>query len=123
MNTRNLPTGFSVAQTVSAITAILLLAGCTGIRTEGEKRAHQDLEAVRQKYRPGEERPALPKLETNAPLHDFLLFAMLNQPQVEAAYFDWAASVRRITVERSLPDPRLTFQTDIADTVMSAVPV
>ena len=122
MNTRNLPTGFSVAQTVSAITAILLLAGCTGIRTEGEKRAHQDLEAVRQNYRPGDEWPALPKLETNAPLHDFLLFAMLNQPQVEAAYFDWAASVRRITVERSLPDPRLTFRSDIADTVMSAVP-
>jgi outer membrane protein TolC len=57
----------------------------------------------------------LPKLDTNAPLHDFPLFAMLNQPQVEAAYYDWAASVRRITVERSLPDPRLTFSSDISD--------
>lgn len=47
---------------------------------------------------------------------------MLNQPQIEAAYFEWDASVRRITVERSLPDPRLAFQSDIADAVMSAVP-
>ena len=47
---------------------------------------------------------------------------MLNQPKIEAAYFEWDASVRRITVERSLPDPRLTFQSDIADAVMSAVP-
>lgn len=98
------------------------LVGCVGVPTEGEKKAHQDQESVEQVYRPAGERPALPPLSTNAPLHDFLLFAMLNQPQVEAAYFDWAASVRRITVERSLPDPRLTFQSDIADAVMSAVP-
>jgi outer membrane protein TolC len=104
------------------IIAATVLSGCVGVRTEGEKRARQDQETVGQGYRPGGERPALPKLDTNAPLHDFLLFAMLNQPQVEAAYFDWAASVRRITVERSLPDPRLTFQSDIADTVMSLMP-
>lgn len=106
----------------SVIVAVTFLSGCVGMRTEGEKRARQDHETVGQVYRPGGERPALPKLDTNAPLHDFLLFAMLNQPQVEAAYFDWASSVRRITVERSLPDPRLTFQSDIADTVMSLMP-
>jgi outer membrane protein TolC len=77
---------------------------------------------VGEAYRPQNNRPALPTLETNASLSNFLQFAILNQPQVEAAYFDWAASVRRITVERSLPDPRLTFQSDIADTVMSLMP-
>ena len=64
----------------------------------------------------------MPKLEPNAPLQDFLLFAVLNQPQVEATYYDWVASVRRITVERSLPDPRLTFQADITNLVMSLMP-
>ena len=96
--------------TVSAIAVVVLLSGCVGVRTEGEKRTRTEQESVGQIYRPGGERPALPKLGTNAPLHDFLLYAMLNQPQVEAAYFDWAAFVQRITVERSLPDPRLTFQ-------------
>lgn len=106
----------------SAIAGVALLTGCVGVRTDGERRAQQAQATVEQSYRPTGERPPLPKLDTNASLHDFLLFAMLNQPQVEAAYFDWAASVRRITVERSLPDPRLTFQSDIADMVMSAMP-
>src|SRR5205814_8115601 len=59
---------------------------------------------------------------SNDGLSNFLAFAMLNQPQVEAAYFDWASSIERITVERSLPDPRLTFQSDIANVVMSLIP-
>ena len=108
--------------TASVIFAVTFFSGCVAMRTEGERRARQDQEAVGQVYRPSGERPTLPKLDTNAPLHDFLLFTMLNQPQVEAAYFDWVASVQRITVERSLPDPRLTFQSDIADTVMSLMP-
>jgi cobalt-zinc-cadmium efflux system outer membrane protein len=47
---------------------------------------------------------------------------MLNQPRVEAADYDWLASVERITVERSLPDPQLTFESDIADMVMTVMP-
>lgn len=114
--------GFLSLLGASMLVALSLLTGCVGIRTEGEKRAQQDQESVGQVYRPAGERPVLPSLTTSAPLHDFLLFAMLNQPQVEAAYFDWAASVRRITVERSLPDPRLTFESDIADMVLTLMP-
>jgi outer membrane protein TolC len=47
---------------------------------------------------------------------------MLNQPRVEAAYYDWAASVERITSARSLPDPQLTFQADIQDILTSLMP-
>jgi outer membrane protein TolC len=108
--------------TASVLVVVALLAGCAGVETDGEKRARLTQASVGQVYRPRGERPALPKLDPNAPLQDFLLYAMLNQPQIEAAYFDWAASVQRITVERSLPDPRLTFQSDIADTVMTLMP-
>lgn len=113
---------FRLLPTVSALVIALLLTGCVGMRTEGEKRAQQDQESVGQVYRPSGERPTLPRLDTNAPLHDLLLFAMLNQPQVQAAYYDWAGSVRHITVERSPPDPRLTFSSDISDMVMSLMP-
>lgn len=102
--------------------AIVSLAGCKGISTPGERKARADLGSVGEAYRPQNQRPALPTLQTNASLSNFLQFAILNQPQVEAAYFDWASSVRRITVEHSLPDPRLTFQSDIADMVMSLMP-
>lgn len=104
------------------VLAAILLVGCKGIPTQGERQARQDLKAVGEVYRPQNQRPALPTLTTNASLSNFLHFAVLNQPQVEAAYYDWAASVQRITVERSLPDPRLTFESDIADMVMSLMP-
>ena len=104
------------------ITVALLLAGCTGTPTEGETHARHDQAAVGHAYRPSGRRPDLPSLDATSPLNEFLLFAILNQPRVEAAYFDWAASIERITVERSLPDPRLTFQADIADVVMFVMP-
>ena len=102
--------------------ATIVMTGCKGIPTQGERKARRDLESVAESFRPQNQRPVLPTLTTNASLSNFLHFAVLNQPQVEAAYYDWATSVRRITVERSLPDPRLTFQSDIADTVMSLMP-
>jgi outer membrane protein, heavy metal efflux system len=102
--------------------ATLALIGCVGIRTPGEKAARSDLQRIETQFRPDGFKPALPNLSTNSPLQDYLQFAALNQPQVEAAYFDWAAFVQRITVERSLPDPRLTFEADIADVVMTLMP-
>src|SRR6185369_8227689 len=101
---------------------VILLTGCKGLPTQQEGKARQDLNTIGDIYRPHRERPALPTLQTNSGLSNFLAFAILNQPQVEAAYFDWAASIEAITHERSLPDPRLTFESDIADAVMSLMP-
>src|SRR5882672_4178352 len=99
-----------------------VLSGCRGFPTHSERAARQNLKAVGAAYRPENQRPALPALQTNASLSNFLMFAVLNQPQIEAAYFEWAASVERITRERSLPDPRLTFESDISDVVRSLMP-
>jgi len=100
----------------------LALAGCTGVATREEREARRQLGTVKTSYRPDDRRPALPELTTNSPLGDFLTYAVLNRPQVEAAYYDWAASVENITVTRSLPDPQLTFQMDIQDVVASVMP-
>ena len=105
-----------------AVALVSFAAGCTGIRTEQERAAQEALAKVEGQYRPDSKRPQLPTLDTNASLSEFVRYALLNHPKVEATYFDWAASVRRITVERSLPDPRLTFEADIADMVMSLMP-
>ena len=101
---------------------LVLFAGCKGTSTEGEKEARRQVQSVAGSYRPEGRKPELPVLTTNSSLSDFLLYALLNQPQVEAAYFDWLASVERITVERSLPDPQLTFQMDIQQVVTSLMP-
>ncbi len=106
----------------TVLTMILLLAGCRGVPTRGEKEARAQAQAAADRYRPEGRKPALPLLTTNASLGDLLTYAMLNQPKVEAAYYDYAAAVERITLERSLPDPRLTLELDIADVVMTVMP-
>jgi len=100
----------------------LVLAGCRGVPTSGEKQARHDLGTVASQYRPGNSRPALPGLTPDSRLSNFLAFALLNSPAVEAAFYDWSASVENITVTRSLPDPQLTFQAYIQDTLTSLMP-
>jgi cobalt-zinc-cadmium efflux system outer membrane protein len=111
---------FSLGAWTSAM--LLVAAGCKGTVGRSERTARRDLKAVHDVYRPADQRPALPNLTTNSSFADFLTFAMLNQPQVEAAYYDWAASVEKITVDRSRPDPKLTFEAFIADTITSLMP-
>lgn len=100
----------------------LVLAGCKGIPTKNEKAARQQFQAVAADYRPQGRKPVLPVLTSDSGLSNFLAYAMLNQPNVEAAYYDWAASVERITQARSFPDPQLTFQMDIQNVVTSIMP-
>ncbi len=87
----------------------LMLPGCEGVPTEGERGAQQNLQTIAAVYRPQHQRPPLPQLQSSDSLSTFLQFAILNQPRVEAAYYDWAATVRRITVARSLPDPAMAI--------------
>jgi len=101
---------------------LLALTGCEGFTTHGEREARHEAGTVKAAYRPSDQLPSLSNLTTNSSLGDFLTFAMLNQPQIEAAYYDWAASVENITVERSLPDPQFTFQLYIQDVITSVMP-
>ena len=81
--------------------AMLVLTGCKGISQPGEREARRQMSAVTSVYRPNRQPPTLPDLTTNSPLADFLTYAMLNQPQIEAAYYDWVAAVENVTVARS----------------------
>ncbi len=107
---------------VSSAALFILSSGCVGVRPKVETAALEQQQTIAKIYRPDNQRPALPTLTSDTPLSDYLLYAILNQPGVEAAYYDWAAAVQRIAVERSLPDPRLTFSADIASMVMSLMP-
>ena len=99
------------------LAAILLATGCRGLTANGEKSARQDLAAVGEQLQTN-----LPVLTTNATLREAVNFALQNHPLVTAAYADWAASVENITVARSLPDPKFTFELYAADIVSSLMP-
>jgi outer membrane protein, heavy metal efflux system len=100
----------------------LLLAGCNGIPTKGEKETRSQVQSVGASYRPQGQKPALPELTSASSLSNYLTYALLNQPKVEAAYYDWIASIERITQARSFPDPQFTFQMDIQNIVTSIMP-
>jgi outer membrane protein TolC len=100
----------------------LLLTGCKGIPTKSERQARKQSQDLAAAYRPHGQRPDLSTLNTNSTLGDLLRFAMLNQPRVEATYYDYAAAVERITMERSLPDPRLTLELDFQEVVTTVMP-
>ena len=102
--------------------SVLMFAGCRGIPAPGEKQARQNLGAVTEKYRPANRAAGLPTLTPDSSLSNYVAFALLNSPVVEAAFYDWSASVENITVERSLPDPQLTFQAYIQDSLTSLMP-
>jgi outer membrane protein TolC len=102
--------------------AAVFIAGCKGIPTKSENEARQHAQTVAASYRPRGQKPALPVLTADSSLSNYLAFAMLNQPKVEAAFYDWEASVERITEARSLPDPQFTFQMDIQNIVTSIMP-
>jgi outer membrane protein TolC len=93
-----------------------LLAGCHGVALPPERASRARLAGV------SNELAVLPTLGPEAALGDYLRFAMLNQPTVRAAFADWQVSVERITVERSRPDPQLTFQAYIQNAVTSVMP-
>ncbi|HEV2393185.1 MAG TPA: TolC family protein [Verrucomicrobiae bacterium] len=100
----------------------LILSGCKGVPTKGEKEARRQAQSVAADYRPHGEKPVLPELSASSSLSNYLAYALLNQPKVETAYYDWLASIERITQARSLPDPQFTFQMDIQNIVTSIMP-
>lgn len=100
----------------------VFLSGCVGIQTQSERQARSDVKTLGETYRPGDRKAVLPVLDSNATLATLLTYAMLNQPRVEAAYYEYAAQVERITLARSLSDPRFTFQMDITNVISSIMP-
>jgi len=122
METINSPGRNRISVVIGAFASVLLLAGCIGRPTQGEKEARRHAQTVEASYRPHGQKPALPVLLVTSSLSNYLAYALLNQPKVEAAYYDWSASIERITQARSFPDPQFTFQMDIQNIVTSIMP-
>lgn len=97
------------------------LAGCVSA-SHDEQAAQNRVQEAGALLHPGGQTPNLPVLTADSPLSDYLRYALLNHPEVEAAYDDWRGAVLAIAPARALPDPKLTFQADIASTVTSIMP-
>ncbi|HVU18362.1 MAG TPA: TolC family protein [Candidatus Didemnitutus sp.] len=94
------------------------VSGCTVPPSTAEKQAQRESTRLGQVLHSPE--VALPAAQ--APLADYVRYAVLRHPQVLASYSDWRASVLSIAPTRALPDPQLTFEADVADTLMTFMP-
>ena len=105
-----------------ALALVATLAGCTLAPSPAEKTAREQVAQIGDTLRPSAQKSVLPELRTDSPAGEFVRFAVLNHPQVEATYHDWRASVSAIAPTRALPDPQITFEADITDTLMTFMP-
>lgn len=51
----------------------------------------------------------LPDLDTDPTLSDYLTYAALNNPELEASFNKWKASLEKISQVDALPDPKFTY--------------
>jgi len=52
----------------------------------------------------------MPKLDQDSGLEEYLAYAALNNPGLEAAFNRWRAALERIPQVEALPDPRFTYR-------------
>jgi outer membrane protein TolC len=57
-----------------------------------------------------QETSRLPELDENSGLSDYLAYAALNNPGLEAAFNRFKAALDRVPQVKSLPDPRFTYK-------------
>jgi outer membrane protein TolC len=55
-------------------------------------------------------KPKLPELNESSTLSDYVTYAALNNPGLEAAFNRWKASAEGVVQSETLPDPRFTYQ-------------
>jgi outer membrane protein TolC len=120
MNKSNLK--YFLYQILITVLFSVYLSGCVGLTTKSERQERGDFAALSKIYRPDGNKAALPVLDSNSTLATLLTYAMLNQPRVEAAYYEYAAAVEQITLARSLSDPKFTFQMDITNVINTIMP-
>ena len=93
----------------AGILAALSIAGC---QQEEPDRTFTDYKACLASM-PRETSAAdarLPQLDADATLNDYLAYAALNNPALEAAFHKWKAAVEEVPQVKALPDPRFEFQ-------------
>ena len=94
--------------------AVVLLGGCIRTPVELERREKEALDSVARRYRPGQQKPELPVLNAGSDLSEFVRYALLNSPRVEAAFYAWKSSVDAIAAARYLPSPTITLEAEIS---------
>jgi outer membrane protein TolC len=91
---------------------MLVLSGCASTSERSSTQALKAEETTRtQEQVRGTpySRVNLPELKENSGLNDYLAYAAINNPQLEAAFNRWKAAMEMVSQARTLPDPRFNY--------------
>jgi len=92
--------------------SLAALVGCAA-SSPGERTAFDRMEALEASlYASNPETPEghpLPELTEHSELGDYLAYAALTNPELEAAFNRWKAALFRVPQVRALPDPRFNY--------------
>lgn len=95
---------------------VITLTGCSYFYSDRQKTKEKviekkkEIEGLEGIYRPKGERPKLPLLDENSDISDFIKYAILNNPKIEAEFYSWKEEVYKLASERFLPEPKISFE-------------
>jgi outer membrane protein TolC len=100
--------------TISGIFVVLFFSGCASenMQTGSGNYSWSNSDTVDSTMSTGTapETPRLPELTENSGLSDYLAYAALNNPGLEAAFNRWKAALDRVPQVKALPDPRFNYK-------------
>ena len=103
---------FSMVGPGLLVVALLAVAlgGCASRRERQSFDEYYRVESVTYSEEQGSSPAAeMPLIDDGSTLSDYLVYAALHNPGLEAAFNDWKAALEEIRQVRSLPDPRFTY--------------
>jgi cobalt-zinc-cadmium efflux system outer membrane protein len=89
---------------------ILFIFGCRSQYGSLEAGSSGHLSGYSDEKSLARESESLPRLDEKSTLSDYLTYAALNNPGLEAAFNRWKAALEQITQVKSLPDPRFNYR-------------
>ena len=93
-----------------AVLGSVLTAGCATVKEHGVSGRYTVLQQdLHSSDSSGSARAGMPVLDDGSSLDDYLVYAALNNPGLEAAFNRWKAALDRVPQVRSLPDPKFTY--------------
>lgn len=95
---------------VGALCGAILMSGCESDRPAAFGEYSHLSSAPAKAASESANEKNLPRLTEQSALADYLSFAALNNPGLEAAFERWKAAMEMIPQARALPDPQFTFR-------------
>jgi cobalt-zinc-cadmium efflux system outer membrane protein len=89
------------------IGVVVIAAGCASVQERQAFLVWQEESRKRVENHAGDTQ--LPELDESATLDEFVLYALLNNPGLAAAFDRWKAALEKVAPARTLPDPRFTY--------------